>query len=378
MKNKYINEIKELNLKNIKIYKENEELLKNNNELKIEKEKLNKDIINLKEENKKYLNISLKYENKKKEYQKIIDNLNKKLKENENIINNNNIKPLQFLKLSITNFENKYISSINKSKIELNDKELLKQKIVNLQLELNRQINKNEKLIKYNNNKIYKHKYEIDINENKNYNNSDSNYYNINFNSDNNNTEKNLIKINNNILNNNKIKDIENKYNQELKEKDEEIEYLNNEIIELKTQLEEIEITKCNISTKEKEYEDIINDYEAKIKFLKDRNNYLLKNNNNKFELNEYEIICNQKYDELQWFLLINKKMKNIKNKNYEDYIWVDKMHINELSLVDSFRNNISNDNKCSFKNKIQSKNILPDKINRNKDFSFSEQNSNF
>ena len=138
---------------------------------------------------------------------------------------------------------------------------------------------------------------------------------------------------------------------------------MNNEIIELKTQLEEIEINKCNISEKEKEYEDIINDYEAKIKFLKDRNNYLLKNNNNKFELNEYEIICNQKYDELQWFLLINKKMKNIKNKNYEDYIWVDKMHINELSLV---------------KNKIQSKNIFPDKININKDFSFSEQNSNF
>ena len=70
--------------------------------------------------------------------------------------------------------------------------------------------------------------------------------------------------------------------------------------------------------------------------------------------------------------------MKNIKNKQYEDFLWVDKLHIKDLSLGESFQNNISGNNKFVVENNIE-KNIFSEKItNRNKDFSFSEQNSNF
>ena len=282
--------------------------------------------------------------------------------------------------LVVTNFEYEFISSnnilkeINKEKEKIIiDNELLKQKMVILQLELNRQINKNEKLLKNTKNNQFnqyeKIKFNIDISEN------DINLNHINYNSENINNENNLINLNNNSTYDSKIKDIENKYNLELKEKDEEIEYLNNEIIELKTQLEEIEINKCNLSEREKEYEEIINDYESKIKFLKERNSFLEKKNY-KLDFKECVVVCDKKYSELQWFLIM-KTNSNSKKDNYEDYIWIDKLYLNENCFTDIFKNYKNNVGENNNLENLENKKTFVSKNNKNKDFSFCEQNSN-
>ena len=346
---------------------------------------LEKDNNNLKE---KINNFELINVNKEKEieiYQNQIKQLNIILKKNETI-NQNAIKLFSLKNLVISSFEYEYISSINNNLINENieengknnfDNELLKQKMINLQLELNRQINKNEKLLKSKkNNKFNKIKFNTDIYEN------GSNLNDIIFNNDNSNIKKesNLIKLDSNSRNNIKMEDNENKYISELKEKEEQIEYLNNEIIELKTQLEEIEINKCNISEKEKEYEELINDYEAKIKFLKERNDFL-QNKNNKYDSKEYEIICYKKYYKLKWFLLMkkNKNKENENNENYENYIWVDKLHIDKNCFTEFFKNYIDNEinyKKVNKKKIISSKNNDKSNKNNDKDFSFCEQNS--
>jgi len=162
----------------------------------------------------------------------------------------------------------------------------------------------------------------------------------------------------NNEDNNNKIIDI--------KENKEKIELLINENQELKNEIEELKENQINTSSKDKEndFKELINDYEAKIKLYTEKNDYYkqnidnlkiensiinqefenVKNENNKLHKlmkehnikinddeyipNNYDIIADKSIGNLSWFLL---RQKLGDKNNYSDYIWVEKNNINNL-----------------------------------------------
>ena len=162
----------------------------------------------------------------------------------------------------------------------------------------------------------------------------------------------------NNEDNNNKIIDI--------KENKEKIELLINENQELKNEIEELKENQINTSSKDKEndFKELINDYKAKIKLYTEQNDYYkknidnlkiensiinqefqnVKNENNKLHKlikennikvnddeyipNNYDIIADKNIGNLIWFLL--RKKLGDKN-NYSDYIWVEKNNIDNL-----------------------------------------------
>ena len=162
----------------------------------------------------------------------------------------------------------------------------------------------------------------------------------------------------NNEDNNNKIIDI--KVNKE------KIELLINENQELKNEIEELKENQINTSSKDKEndFKELINDYEAKIKLYTEKNDYYkqnidnlkiensiinqefenVKNENNKLHKlmkehnikinddeyipNNYDIIADKSIGNLSWFLL---RQKLGDKNNYSDYIWVEKNNINNL-----------------------------------------------
>jgi len=162
----------------------------------------------------------------------------------------------------------------------------------------------------------------------------------------------------NNEDNNNKIIDI--------KENKEKIELLINENQELKNEIEELKENQINTSSKDKEndFKELINDYEAKIKLYTEKNDYYkqnidnlkiensiinqefenVKNENNKLHKlmkehnikidddeyipNNYDIIADKSIGNLSWFLL---RQKLGDKNNYSDYIWVEKNNIDNL-----------------------------------------------
>ena len=169
---------------------------------------------------------------------------------------------------------------------------------------------------------------------------------------------KEIINENLNNGNNNKVFDT--------KENKEKFELLINENQELKNQIEELKENQNNTSSKDKEndYKELINDYEAKIRFLTEQNDFYKQNidnlkiensiinqefenvkkeNNKLYKLineqnikinddeyvpNNYDIIADKSIGNLSWFLLRNKL--GDKN-NYSNYVWVDKNNIDNL-----------------------------------------------
>ena len=101
------------------------------------------------------------------------------------------------------------------------------------------------------------------------------------------------------------------------------------------------------------------------------QNNYF-SGEKNIFYSNEYDIVSDKKYCDLQWFLLTNKKNRNLINKNYEHYIWIDKLHMNESFFFEYSKYHSDNDDK----NKNDKNQYIIKSKNRGKEFSFSEQNS--
>ena len=214
---------------------------------------------------------------------------------------------------------------------------------------------------------------------------------------------------------------------EEIKEKENEIEYLKIEIQELKSKMEENEDNYFDSSLKNSEINDKYNDkynaLEEKIKFLTEKYEYYQKlydedkvklqnleniNNNLKneneelkknkieekkeennpiniiekkenkiFSLKNYDIITDINYGELKWYLLANKPDNLIKENNKYDYdnlYWVPKINIIDLDIENN--NEIKNeieikkeDNSEKHSNKIY-KNELH--INREKEISFS------
>ena len=92
----------------------------------------------------------------------------------------------------------------------------------------------------------------------------------------------------------------------------------------------------------------IINEYESKVKLLKESNNQLTKelnalknskiNNDNKkiYKPEEYEIITDKNKDGLKWFLIKNKKFSKEKN-SYENLFWVENNCILDLNNYNEF-----------------------------------------
>ena len=223
---------------------------------------------------------------------------------------------------------------------------------------------------------------------------------------------------------------------EDLKEKDNQIEYLKIECQELKSKIEEYEenfnssscrtnneLNERSIDEKEKikflternnYYEKLSSDYKSEIQKLEKINENLkkeneeLKNNqksdntiNNKNEIqntNEkeknmynsenYIILCDKSYGDLKWYLLANKNT-NINafnndsndesiNHNYENLFWVPKNNIVDIDNFNSYQNddqNKSEDDK--FTHKIN-KNDINININKVKEISFSSNVNNF
>ena len=217
---------------------------------------------------------------------------------------------------------------------------------------------------------------------------------------------------------------------EELKEKENEIEYLKIELQELKSKMEENEDNYFDSSLKNSDINDKNDKYnialEEKIKFLTERNEYYQKlydedklklqnlenlnnklkneieelknkkiNENNeeneendsikvveniieekkeknekKYSLKNYSIISDTIYGEFKWYLLINKSdpsiTENKDNYNYDNLLWVPKINIID---IDNY-NEVKNDNNEIKKEDNIYKNEIH--INREKEISFS------
>ena len=94
----------------------------------------------------------------------------------------------------------------------------------------------------------------------------------------------------------------------------------------------------------------IINEYESKVKLLKESNNQLIKelndmknnNNNNNgnkkiYKPEEYLIISDKNKDGLKWFLIKNKKFADCKN-SYDNLFWVENDCILDIKQYNKFK----------------------------------------
>ena len=221
---------------------------------------------------------------------------------------------------------------------------------------------------------------------------------------------------------------------EELKEKENEIEYLKIELQELKSKMEENEDNYFDSSLKNSDINDKNDKYnialEEKIKFLTERNEYYQKlydedklklqnlenlnnklkneieelkknkiNENNeendsikvveniieekkeknekKYSLKNYSIISDTIYGEFKWYLLINKSDPSITEKkdnyNYDNLLWVPKINIIDIDNYNEVKND-NNEIKKEDNAEKKSNKIYKNEIhiNREKEISFS------
>ena len=221
---------------------------------------------------------------------------------------------------------------------------------------------------------------------------------------------------------------------EELKEKENEIEYLKIELQELKSKMEENEDNYFDSSLKNSDINDKNDKYnialEEKIKFLTERNEYYQKlydedklklqnlenlnnklkneieelkknkiNENNeendsikvveniieekkeknekKYSLKNYSIISDTIYGEFKWYLLINKSDPSITEKkdnyNYDNLLWVPKINIIDIDSYNEVKND-NNEIKKEDNAEKKSNKIYKNEIhiNREKEISFS------
>ena len=359
--------------------------------------------------------------NKIIKYQKEIKYLNENKKNNElqNIDENNNqiklsIEPINNIQNKIdNNFEVIKESSKENEPLETesndaNDNGDNNNNKINNENNSYKELYKENKKLKE---KIVELKNEIKYKNNSN--NIISKYMNIINNNDNNIINNNEIEYKDENDNNLNIEEIMNVHKKEIKDKDMQIEYLNNEIQELKTQIEEKECV-SNISniTKENEYKEIINEYESKINFLNQHNNYYqntlneyknkikeneneiekLKNNNKnknsifmndtlnitnnnfsiisnkceiKYNSEKYEILCDKYYNNFHWFLLIEKKNKEDGIDNINNLFWAEKINLDNLEHFNHFISEVEEKNQMIIQNisKLEEKENIISKL---------------
>ena len=370
----------------------------------------------------------------KKEIKELNDTLNEKEIEIQKYKNENSIMKNFFennkKKEEEINEKNDYMEKINN--LEMKIKEITEEKskiksdfdkafLDNKKLEIN-VVSKDEEILKLKDNIKYLEE-QIKEKHKKIINNNDAIIEEINSNS----TKKIKTKINNNVdiyTHNQMISQLKD----DIKEKENENEYLKIEIQELKSKIEEYEDNFNNSSFKQNnELNEKANIFEEKIKFLTERNEYyqkllnenkikiqnlensnktlnkekeeLKKNNqlglnnfisdglknknyekNNK-EKNEYHpdnyiILSDKSYGNLKWYLLTEKK--NINNKSdeslkftYDYLLWVPKIDLEEINRFEEYHNNEED----KFTRKLNKNEIIKDK---DKEISFSSNVNNF
>ena len=181
-----------------------------------------------------------------------------------------------------------------------------------------------------------------------------------------------------------------NNFSKDIKDKDIQIDNLNNQINELKAKLENKNIIYRNNKNKKD-----INEYDYKMLVLKEKNNFFqnnfdsyddqinnnekdieeLKNNINKNIINnfselkitktqfnfianhiknieikytpdKYEILCDKFFNKYQWFLLINKKDKETLINDYHKFIWAEKRELINIEKFNKYTSEIEEENK--------------------------------
>ena len=228
---------------------------------------------------------------------------------------------------------------------------------------------------------------------------------------------------------------------EELKEKENEIEYLKIELQELKSKMEENEDNYFDSSLKNSDINDKNDKYnialEEKIKFLTERNEYYQKlydedklklqnlenlnnklkneieelknkkiNENNeeneendsikvveniieekkeknekKYSLKNYNIISDTIYGEFKWYLLINKSdpsiTENKDNYNYDNLLWVPKINIIDIDDYNEVKND-NNEIKKEDNTEKKSNKIYKNEIHINREKEISFSNISF
>jgi hypothetical protein len=95
------------------------------------------------------------------------------------------------------------------------------------------------------------------------------------------------------------------------------------------------------------------------------------------YDLEKYKILCDKKYGELKWFLLILKNQYSNNIINYDNLIWVPKINIADIDKFNDYQSNEEKD-----KDKYEENNLKSSKnnniINKGKDISFSSNVNSF
>ena len=300
-----------------------------------------------------------------------IEKLNKEI----NIINDNNLKIKEEILQKNTEIEdmNKKIDELNTI---INNNEIKIQKLVEEQKDTEK--NNKEKIDNLINNNI---KLKMENEE----------YINTN--------DKNINEINNqnNIINElqKQLKEYSNNNNESNKNKSNKnisiINMNNNELLKFSVK-EEKDIMTPSFLSPDRNYnnnsieanpdsndlkissnKNLINDYESKIKLLKESNIQLtkeiieLKNEKNSkkiYKPEEYLIICDKNKDGLRWFLIKNKKYAKDKS-SYNNMFWVDNNCISDIKKYNKFKSEEDETNEIIINNvkKLEEKEDMISKL---------------
>ena len=236
-------------------------------------------------------------------------------------------------------------------------------------------------------------------------------------------------KINSLIDKNSSIKseyeNLINNLNKDIKDKDIQIKYLNSQINQLKEQIENknsLDNIKINLNDSDndnniyKQNKPNINEYDYKMFMLKEKNKYFqdtlnsfdekikfnekdieqLKNNintninkknkvefkiyktnfslntnkkikkENKFSPDKYEILCDKYFNNIHWFLLINKKDKENSINDFHKMFWAEKSKLTNIENFNKYTSEAEEENKNIIKyiSKLEEKEDTISKLN--------------
>ena len=223
-----------------------------------------------------------------------------------------------------------------------------------------------------------------------------------------------IIELQNKIKSNNSNKGIDyekliNNFTKDIKDKDVQIDYLNNQIQKLKKQIQNNEGKENN--NKNNKNINNMNEYESKMISLKEKNDYFQNNLDSfedqikfnekgieelkndiyksikkefkiskiqfcffsgkkneseiKYSPDKYEILCDKYFYNFQWFLLINKKDKNSKDNDFHKMFWAEKSQLESIEKFNKYIGEAEEANKNIIKyiSKLEEKDDIISKL---------------
>ena len=223
-----------------------------------------------------------------------------------------------------------------------------------------------------------------------------------------------IIELQNKIKSNNSNKGIDyekliNNFTKDIKDKDVQIDYLNNQIQKFKKQIQNNEGKENN--NKNNKNINNMNEYESKMISLKEKNDYFQNNLDSfedqikfnekgieelkndiyksikkefkiskiqfcffsgkkneseiKYSPDKYEILCDKYFYNFQWFLLINKKDKNSKDNDFHKMFWAEKSQLESIEKFNKYIGEAEEANKNIIKyiSKLEEKDDIISKL---------------